>query len=294
MENPQDAAADDDEEVDHEEEDDHEDAPDEDAMPPKKKPAAATAAAAAPAEERKVTPPPAPKPTIFSVSSADMFGVSYFCEGTQDFAEVAFHINGVLRDIDYRVSVSQDGKAINYIRAVRAECFSKEVLRSIMGRDYSTRNSRVVAYDNVAQEMIKKKVLPESNLYWGAPQVVRLKWECTGTPQVFKGDYAIDYVVRDSSGRKNRQRNTILIVRVKKAKERAAAAAKAIVGEISLLGDFSQGSSNSSPLPRRKKRTRREHEVLDDDDDNNDEGGGEYAGYAGGGGGSGGAKWAPV
>ena len=241
-----------------------------------------------------MTPPPAPKPTIFSVSSADMFGVSYYCEGTQDFAEVAFHVNGVLHDIDYCVSVAPDGKAIFYVRAVRAECFSKEVLRSIMGRDYSTTNSRVVAYDDVAQEMIEKKVLPESNLYWGEPQVVRLKWECTGTPQVFKGDYPIDYVARDSSGRRNRQRNTILIVRVKKAKERAAATAKAVVGEISLLGDFSQGSSNGSPLPRRQKRARREHEVRDDDDNNNDEGGGEFVGYVGGGGGSGGAKWAPV
>ena len=83
-----------------------------------------------------------------------------------------------------------------------------------------------------------------------------------------------------------------MIVRVKKAKERAAAAAKAVVGEISLLGDFSQGSSNGSPLPRRKKRARREHEVLDDDNNNNDEGGGEYVGYARGGGGSGGKKGA--
>ena len=88
------------------------------------------------------------------------------------------------------MSVSQDGKSVHFVHAVHAVCFSKEVLRSIMGRNYSEMSSRVVAYDDVAQKMQAKKVLPENKLYWGKPQVVRLKWECTGTPEaeVFKGD----------------------------------------------------------------------------------------------------------
>ena len=204
---------------------------------------------------------------------------------------MAFHVNGVLRDTDYhRVTVSPDSKAVNY---VRAECFTKEVLKSIMGRGYSTKNSRcVIAYDDVVQEMMEKKVLPESNLYWREPQVVRLKWECMGTPQIFKGDYAIDCVVRDSGGRKNCQRNTILIVRVKKAKELASAAAQVVVGEIILLGIFSQGSSSASSPPRKRRAHRGGgHEVPDDDDDNADDGnGGEYGGSGGGGGGGGGGK----
>ncbi len=195
----------------------------------------------------------------------------------------------MLRDIDYRVSVAPDGKSIHYVRAVRKECFTKEVLMSIMGRDYSETNSRVIAYDDVAQEMIKNKVLPVSKLYWGEPQVVRLKWECTGTHRIFKGDYAIDYVTRDSSGRKNRQRNTILIVRVKKAKGRSAVAAEVVAKEISLLGKFSQGSSNDSPPPRHKRACPNgRHEVQDegDKDDNRD----GYGGGGGRGGGRGGGK----
>lgn len=286
-ENPQEAG-DLEDEVEHEEEDDEEeaasdeeDAADEAAMPPKKKPAAPTAAAAASTVEKKVTPPPAPKPSIFNISCTDVFGVSYFCEGSQDFAEATLHVNGVLRDIDYRVSVAPDGKSINYVRAVRSECFTKEVLQSIMGTEYSTTHTRVIAYDDVAQEMLEKKVISESKLYWGEPQVVRLKWECTGTHKIFKGDYAIDYVVRDPSGRKNRQRNTILIVRVKKAKERSAAAAEVVVKEISLLGVFSQGSSNDSPPPRHKRaRPKGRHEVQDEGDDY-----GDGDGYSGGGGG---------
>jgi hypothetical protein len=140
-----------------------------------------------------VTPPPAaPKPSIFYINSADMFGVSYFCEGNQDYAKVAFHINGVLRDVDFHVSVAPDGKSVHFVRAVHAVCFSKEVLKSIMGRDYSETSSRVVTYDDVAQKMQAKKVLPENKLYWGGPQVVRLKWECTGTPRIFKGNYPVD------------------------------------------------------------------------------------------------------
>jgi len=140
--NPQEAG-DLEDEVEHEEEDDKEeatsnkeDAVNEATMPPKKKPAAPTAAAAtALTMEKKVTPPPAPKPSIFSISCTDMFGVSYFCEGSQDFAEATLHVNGVLRNIDYCVSVAPDGKSINYVRTVRSECFTKEVLQSIMGTD---------------------------------------------------------------------------------------------------------------------------------------------------------------
>ena len=289
VENPQDGAIEDEVPVDEDEE--VEDAADEAAMPPKKKPAASTAVATEKTTEKKVTPPPAPKPSIFSISCTDVFGVSYFCEGNQDYAEVALHVNGVLRDIDYRVSVAPDGKSIHYVRAVRKECFTKEVLMSIMGRDYSETNSRVIAYDDVAQEMIENKVLPASKLYWGEPQVVRLKWECTGTHRIFKGDYAIDYVARDSSGRKNRQRNTILIVRVKKAKERSAAEAEVVAKEISLFGEFSQGSSNESPPPRHKRaRPNGGHEVQDEGDDDDD--GDGYGGGGGGGksGGRGGGK----
>ena len=70
-------------------------------MPPKKKPASLMAAAATSAVETVTPPPAAPKPSIFSVNSADMYGVSYFCEGNKDFAEGAFHINGVLCDDNF-------------------------------------------------------------------------------------------------------------------------------------------------------------------------------------------------
>jgi hypothetical protein len=134
------------------------------------------------------------------------------------------------------------------------------------------------------QEMQEKKVRPEHKLYWGAPQVVRIKWECTGATTIIKRDYEIDYVNVDSKGRRNRQCNSVLIVQVKKAKERAATEAEVDTGQISLFGAFSQSSNVSdgppSPPPRRKSPRLKSlppaaaaggHRV--DEDDDNDSGG---------------------
>ncbi len=102
----------------------------------------------------------------------------------------------------------------------------------------------------------KNKVHPKHKLFGGAPQVVCIKWECTGATTIFKRDYPIEYIIVDSKGRKNRQCNSVLIVQVKRAKERAETEAEVDSGQISLFGAFSQGSNASdappSPPPRRK------------------------------------------
>jgi hypothetical protein len=154
-------------------------------------------------------------------------------------------------------------------------------LEAILKNGYSASSHRAVAYDDVAQEMQEKKVRPEHKLFWGAPQVVRIKWECTGATAIFKRDYPIDYVIVVSKGRKNRQCNSVLIVQVKRAKERAAAEAEVDTGQISLFGAISQSSNASggplSPPPRRKSPRLKSpppaagHRV--DKDEDNDSGG---------------------
>ena len=256
-------------------------------------------------------PPPAPKlPVNFSVDSTDKFLVAYHCEGSQDLADMVFHLNGVLHaDIDYRVSVAADRKSISWQRAIRTICFSKRILEAILKGDYSKASHRAVAYDDVVQEMHEKKICPKHKLYWGAPQVVRLKWECTGAITIIKRNYEIDYVNVNSKGRKNRQCNSVVIVQAKKAKERAEMEAEVTAEQISLFGTFSQSSHGSSgnppsPPPRRKSQQRnnnnnnRGHEVDDDDkreqfpeedDEDADDGGGgrRGGGYSGDGGGGG-------
>jgi hypothetical protein len=85
---------------------------------------------------------------------------------------------------------------------------------------------------------------------------MRIKWECMGTPTIIKRNYAIDYVAVNLNRRKNRQRNTIIIIKLKKAKERMAEVEVA-VGQMDIFGPFSQGSSNPSPPPSMQEEASR-------------------------------------
>jgi hypothetical protein len=97
--------------------------------------------------------------------------------------------------------------------------------------------------------MHEKKIRPKHKLYWGAPQVVCLKWECTGTTAIIKHDYKIDYVNVESKGRKNQKCTSGVIVQVKKAKEHAETEAEVDAGQISLFGAFSKSNYGSSGKP---------------------------------------------
>ena len=198
---------------------------------------------------------------------------------------MVFQVNGVLRaDIDYRVSVAMDRKSILWQHTIQSICFSKKILKAILKEGYSPSSHRAVAYNDVAQEMQEKKIHPKHKLYWSAPQVVRIKWESTGATTIIKKcNYEINYVNVDSRDRKNRQCNSVLIVQVKKAKERPTTEAKVNKGQMSLFGSFSQGSPGSSgnppsPPPRRKSprlsppvAAAAGHRVDEEDDDNDNE-----------------------
>ncbi len=77
--------------------------------------------------------------------------------------------------------------------------------------------------------------------------MVRLKWECTGTPTTFKGDYPIDYLMVGANGRRNRQRNTIIIVKLKKATEHAATEAEVDGGQLMFLVHSAKGAAIPAP-----------------------------------------------
>ena len=103
-------------------------------MPPKLKPPprkpAGTKKTKGESAAAAATPPPAPKPPEnFSVNSTEKFLVSYHTKGTQDITDVVFHINGVLRDTDYHVSVAADRKSVSWQRAIQSVCFTKKICR---------------------------------------------------------------------------------------------------------------------------------------------------------------------
>ena len=61
-----------------------------------------------------------PAPPNFSVDSTDKFLVAYHTTGKHDVADVMFHVNGVLRDTDYRVSVAADRQSVSWQRAIHS------------------------------------------------------------------------------------------------------------------------------------------------------------------------------
>ena len=141
--------------------------------------------------------------------------------------------------------------------------------------------------------MQAKNVRPVNGLFWGEPQVVRLRWKCTCTPTaVNKHDYPTEYRVKDKRSEWHVQCDCIVLVTVKKAEERAQAELEVATSYIDLFGiDSSQSQrSDDPPSPPRcqhKKRRSEDRCKVEDnkDDDNEDDGGGGSKlgeGYGGG------------
>jgi hypothetical protein len=87
--------------------------------------------------------------------------VAYYQDNDISYAEAAVYINGV-------IPLLLDGMSILWQHATHKRCFNKKLLRVIMGSSYSSSNSRVIAYDNVHQEMHGSNVTPDpSNLTEG-------------------------------------------------------------------------------------------------------------------------------
>ena len=79
--------------------------------------------------------------------------------------------------------------------------------------------------------------------YWGAPQVIRLREECTGTPTMSIYPYPTKNVIRG-----HRQYNTLAHCRVQLAKQRYSNVTKTHVKTIDLFGiQSSQESSHDDP-----------------------------------------------
>ena len=247
------------------------------AKPP---PPAAAAAAAATA-------------TSFSIDAEDPITVSDYAVGAYDYADVVFRINGTMQKSEYQVRVAEDGLSVSFVRAISSKSFDKKILGKIMGAEYRESSSRVVACEDTALEMQAKNVRPVKGLFWGEPQVARLKWKCTGTPTaVNKHDYPTEYKVRDKRGVWHVQCDCIVIVTVRKAEERTQAELEVATSYMDLFGVDSSQSQRSddpppSPPPRRRRKNRRSEdredrrrveEDEDDDNDDNDDGGGKRGG----------------
>ena len=133
----------------------------------------------------------------------------------------------------------------------------------------------------MALEMQEKNVRPVNGLFWGKPQVVRLRWKYMGTPTaVNKHDYPTEYRVKNKQGEGHVQCNCIMLVIVKKAEERTQAELEVGTSYVNLFGidsSQSQRSDNPPSPPRCRCKKRRSEDrddrrkVEDDEDDDNDD-----------------------
>ena len=194
--------------------------------------------------------------------------------------------------------MTEDGLLVSLVCVISSRSFDKKILRKIMGGEYRESSSLVIAWDDTVLEMQAKNVRPVNGLFWGEPQVVRLRWKCTGTPTaVNKHDYLTEYRVRDKRGEYHVQCDCIMLVTIKKAEERTQAELEVVTSYVDLFGiDRSQSQrSDDSPSPpccRRNKRRLedREDRLKVEDDKDNDDGGGKLGGGYGGGDGGGGKR----
>ena len=159
-------------------------------MPPKVKPLPtkkptkkeSTAATAMPPPPTAATAAAAAATTSFSVDADNPFSHNYYADGVCDYATVVFHVNGMMQNGEYEMRVAEDGLLVLFLRAICSHSFDKKILCKIMGTEYPESSARVVAWDDTALEMQAKHVRPNNGLFWGEPQVVQLKWKCTGNP----------------------------------------------------------------------------------------------------------------
>jgi hypothetical protein len=192
-----------------------------------------------------------------------------------------------MHKIEYQVRVAEDGLSVSFLCAISSLSFDKRILKKIMGEEYRESSSRVVAWDDTALEMQQQNVCPVNGLFWGKPQMARLRWKCTGTPTAMnKHDYPAGYKVRDRKGEYQVQCDCIVIVTVKKAEERTQAELEVGTSYVDLFGINSSQSQRSddppSPPHCRKKRRSEDREdsrhPVDDDIDDDDDGGGKQGG----------------
>jgi len=225
---------------------------------------------------------------------------NYYADGAYDYADVVFCVNGTMQKGEYQVRGAEDSLSALFVCAISSHSFDKSILRKIMGAEYRESSSRVIAWDDTALEMQVKNVRPVNGLFWGKPQLVRLRWKCTGTPTaVNKHDYPTEYRVKDKRGEWHVQCNCIVLDTIKKAEEQMRTELELGTSYVNLFGiDSSQNQrSDDPPSPPRRRRKKRHSEDRDrrkvednkDDDDNEDnDGGGKLGGGYGGGNGGGG------
>jgi hypothetical protein len=225
----------DNEEDDNESENEYDENQDEDnntIMPPKLKPVALQSPKKAKSKEPQVekltsavskklnitaSPPPV-KP--YSMMTLDGYIVKPYTHRFVDYVEVDIHVAGPLPEHAYKVELCANGWSLIWRRAIPDYFFESKRMVSMLKNSYHPNDSRVIAQDNVVQQ-IRTGATESKGLHFAAAEdamIVQLGVVCTGNVRVTEDLKKIGEVVY--SGHTHFQFNTIYTCRVKTMKER--------------------------------------------------------------------------
>jgi hypothetical protein len=214
-------------------------------------------------EDESDYPPAAPVRVVlktYGLLMYDKYAVSEYAEGSSDFYEIEFYVNGVLPDVGggCLATLLEDGYTLKWSRPIEEFLFTMGHLKSIMGENYSPSHVRVRAFDDVTQAMFKDKVKPDANgVYWGDPQNIHLKEKCTGTVVALAKVYCAPTKVEaiKYKGRRNYQFNTIVSCKVQWAERSKTARVRTKTTVVDMFDvPSSQGTTCSPGVQCGRKR----------------------------------------
>ena len=118
---------------------------------------------------------------LYSFGTKDVYAMSFDLEGTMDYCVVSLYLTGIAPEGGFNALLSSDGFTILWSRPVDAFLFLMQHLQKIMGEKYLDTHIRVRSFDQVTHVILDdKNKVNARDLFWGKPQDIHLKNQCTG------------------------------------------------------------------------------------------------------------------
>lgn len=224
-----------------------------------KKPAAAKTTGLTAAD---LTPKKKHPSKLFFLGTGDKYSICSDVVGTTEYKIITFLLSGVLpSEGGFLCTLDEDGHTVKWSRPVDAFLFSMGHLRGIMGEeDYSESHVRVRSFDDVLQSMSHDKVEADAaDKYWGKPQEIIFEQKLTGTPICEAIPYRAPSLapVMDERGKKHKQYNTLVVVRVEVAERRRTTSKVKRSRPVNLYGIEESSPSVEDDYRRRPRRRER-------------------------------------
>jgi len=185
----------------------------------------------------KITGPMVP----YSVTTSDVFIVKDYTHKFKDYCEVDIFVNGVLPPDGYKAELSEDGMSLKWRKGIPDYFYETKRMMTMLGKEYHPNDTRVIAHDNVVQQ-IRRGGTENQGLHFAGDeqaQIMQLNFRCTGNPRVKESLQRCEEVI--VGGNTHFQFNTIYTCRMLAMEQRSAQKKKAMrtvfVDEVGYLSD---------------------------------------------------------